>query len=165
MSSKLMPKEKKTEKRPLSEVKNIGTDRSKSGKTPFSWSVINLLLDLLLFATFVWLAWLSIVTQFLFPRGATGDSWTLLGYGVNEWRNLQFWTLAMLAGEIVVHVMLHWTWVCGVVENKFLFTSSGTRVKSDDGIRTLIGVSLLAATLLFMGIGLGVAAYFMRQVE
>ena len=135
------------------------------GKSKISWSVINFALDLVLFLVFVLLCWLAALTQFVFPSGATGASWRLLGGSVETWRNFQFAVLCVLAGGILIHVMLHWTWVCGIVESKFLARVGGKRVTSDDGKRTLVGVILLAATLLIVLAGLGVAAYSLQRVE
>lgn len=134
-------------------------------KSRVSWSLINLALDILLFLNFVALCWLAALTQFVFPRGATGDSWRLLGGAVEFWRNLQFAALSLFAGEVLVHIMLHWSWVCGVVENRFLSRIAGKKAAGDDGGRTIVGVMLLAATLLLMGIGLGVASYWMQRIE
>ena len=134
-------------------------------KIRISWSLVNLALDILLFLTFVVLCWLAALTQFVFPNGATGDSWRLLGGTVESWRNLQFAALCLFAGEVLVHIMLHWSWVCGVVESRFLSRIAGKKAAGDDGGRTLVGVILLAATLLLMGIGLGVASYLMQRVE
>jgi hypothetical protein len=136
-----------------------------AGKKGVSWSVINLVLDLMLFASFVLLCWLAALTQFVFPSGATGASWRLLGATVETWRSLQFGTLCVFAIEVLIHIMLHWSWVCGVVESRFLSRALGKRTTGDDGGRTLVGVILLAGTLLLMGAGLGVAAYFLQRVE
>lgn len=134
-------------------------------KSRISWSLINLALDILLFLNFVVLCWLAALTQFVFPSGATGDSWRLLGGTAEFWRNLQFAALCLFAGEVLVHIMLHWSWVCGVVESRFLSRIAGKKTAGDDGGRTLVGVILLAATLLVMGIGLGIASYLMQRVE
>ena len=90
-----------------------------SGKHRISWSVVNLTLDLLLFVTFVTLCWLAALTHFVFPSGATGASWRLFGGTVETWRSLQFGVLCVFAGEVLVHIMLHWSWVSGVVESRF----------------------------------------------
>ena len=136
-----------------------------AGKNRVSWSVINLALDFLLFATFVALCWLAALTQFVFPIGPTGSSWRLLGGTVDTWRSLQFWVLCGLAGEVLIHIMLHWSWVCGVVESRFVSRASSKRKTIDDGGRTLVGVFCLAATLLLFGAGLGFAALMLKRVE
>jgi hypothetical protein len=137
----------------------------KSNKTRTSWSVINFALDLLLFSTFVILFWLSALTQFVFPAGATGASWQLFGGSLESWHTLQFWVLCAFAIEVLIHIMLHWSWVCGVVESQFFVSASGKRTKGNDGRRTLVGVILLAATMFLLGAGLGIAACLLRRVE
>lgn len=130
-----------------------------------SWTLINFLLDLALFLTFVWLCWVAALTQFVFPGGSTNDSWRLFGVSIEGWRQFQFWTLCVFAIGVLVHIMLHWSWVCGVVEARFLSKWRGKRVVGEDGSRTLIGVMLLATTLLVMGLGLGAAAYLMERID
>lgn len=156
-----LPDEAKIDRSVQRVVKSVAP----AGKSRISWSVINLALDLLLFGTFVLLCWLAALTHFVFPEGATGASWRLLGGTVDVWRSAQFWVLCAFAGEVLIHVMLHWSWVCGVVESRFLSRPAGKRAAGDDGGRTLVGVILLAVTLLLMGAGLGIAANLLQRVE
>lgn len=151
--------------RQLQDVAKVNRAPSPRGKRPLSWNIINLALDVLLFLTFALLCWLAALTQFVFPGGATGDSWRLLGADVEYWRDIQFGTLCIFAVGVLVHIMLHWSWVCGVVESRFLTRGTGKKGPNDDGGRTIVGVMLLTATLLIMGIGLGAAAYLMQRVE
>ncbi len=146
----------------LSVAAKSGVHRQANG---LSWTVINFALDVGLFITFVFLCWTASLTQFLFPSGPTGESWRLLGATVEGWRTFQFWILAVFAIEVLIHVMLHWSWVCGVVESRVLTRAGGKRVVGDDGARTLIGVILLAATLLLLGIALGAAALLMQRTD
>lgn len=58
--------------------------------------------------------------------------------------SLQFAILCALALGITLHIMLHWTWVCGVIARQ-LFKKCDF---PDDGVRTLCGVGLLITLLL-----------------
>ena len=155
---------KKSEIRPAARTE-APKQRTEQASQRISWTVTNFALDFMLFLTFILLCWTASLTHFVFPSGPTGESWRLLGASVDGWRTFQFWLLAVFAIEVLVHVMLHWSWVCGVVESRVLTRAGGKRIVGDDGARTLIGVCLLAATLLLLGIGLGAAALFMQRID
>ena len=71
------------------------------------------------------------------------------------WRNFQFGVLSLLAAGIILHVMLHWSWVCGVL-NKQLLKRKAIR---EDGSDTLVGVGLIAAVLHILAIGVLLASW------
>jgi hypothetical protein len=70
-----------------------------------------------------------------------------------QWCSVQFFFLSVLTFGIVVHVMLHWSWVCGVIARKLLHQ----RELPDDGIRTVYGVGLLIVLLLSGATVVGIA--------
>lgn len=139
--------------------------RNASRNRSLSWTLVNFLLDAALFIIFAMLCWVSALTRFVFPNGSTGTDWTFAGRSLDNWRDFQFGVLCAFAVGVLIHVMLHWTWVCGVVESKLLSRVFGKRIAGNDGTRTLVGVILLALTLLGMGIGLAVAAYLMKRTD
>lgn len=115
----------------------------------WSRTIINFWLDVLLLATFVTLCWVSAVLQFVFPADAEPDACHIWGAGLLDWRNAQFVVLCVLAAGIVLHIMLHWSWIMGVVTTRFLHRKAGP----DTGAHTLIGVGLLLAILHLLAIG------------
>lgn len=120
--------------------------------------VVNLLLDGGLMLTFALLVLVSVVLQFVFPPGIAARGWLLWSLNHSQWCDLQFGILCVLILEIVVHVMLHWTWVCGVVVRQLMKKSE----LPDDGIRTLSGVGLLIGLLM---IGAGVTGAAMLSIR
>ncbi len=66
---------------------------------------------------------------------------------------VQFAMLCVLGIGVVVHVMLHWAWVCGVVVRKLLHRKE----LPDDGIQTVYGVGLLITLLLTAATVIGFA--------
>ena len=65
--------------------------------------------------------------------------------------------LAVLALGILVHVMLHWSWVCGVVGSR-LSKWRGRTVRIDEANQTIYGVGLLVVLFTLMGLVIGAAA-------
>ena len=128
-------------------------EESASNGTRFSRTLINFWLDTVLMLAFVALSIISVIVQFVFPPGVAAKGWLLWRMNYGQWCSLQFATLSILGFGIVVHVMLHWTWVCGVVVRKLLHQKE----LPDDGLRTVYGVGLLIALLLASATVVGVA--------
>ena len=122
-------------------------------KKKLSRTTINFWLDTFLLLLFLVLSWVAVVTRFIFPPGPDANGWKLWGWDYDHWCGLQFAVLGTLALAILIHVMLHWTWVCGVVASWLGQKKNASR---DDGSRTLWGVSLLI--VVFNLVGLAVAA-------
>jgi hypothetical protein len=118
-----------------------------------SKTLINFWLDAVLMLAFVVLSIVSVITQFVFPPGVNAKGWMLWGMNLNQWNGLQFATLAVLGFGIVVHVMLHWTWVCSVVAKKLI---KGKKIP-DGGLQTVYGVGLLIGLLLTAAVIVGIA--------
>lgn len=116
-------------------------------------TLINFVLDTLLLANFTVLMWLAVVVRFLFPVGADTRGWLLWGYDYNQWSTFQFAALSVLAVGILIHLMLHWNWVCGVVATRFF---GGGKI--DDGTQTLYGVGLLIVIVNVVGFAIAAAA-------
>jgi len=76
---------------------------------------VNFWLDCLLLALFMLLLWSATVVQFVFPDGPNAAGWSLWGRGHTEWARFQFGVVCAFVLAVLVHVMLHWSWVCGVV--------------------------------------------------
>lgn len=129
-----------------------GTPNQRSG---FSWAIVNFWLDVAIAVVFLALAWISAVLRFLFPVGLAALETTLWGWNETDWRDVQFVVLCVFAVGVLVHVMLHWSWICGVVARRLL----GRRSVPDSGMQTLYGVITLAIVLHVLGVAF-VAAMF-----
>jgi hypothetical protein len=111
-----------------------------------SW--INFWLDALLLFLFCTLMAVAAIVRFVFPPIVESYSWRLWGGTLDDWANLQFGLIATLALGILIHVMLHWNWVCGLIAAKVSRRGKG---KVDDGLQTIYGVGLLIFLLTLIG--------------
>ena len=109
-----------------------------------SRTLVNFWLDAVLMLAFVALSITAVIVQFVFPPGVAAKGWMLWGMNYGQWCSLQFALLAVLGFGVVVHVMLHWTWVCSVITRKIFHRHD----LPDDGIQTVYGVGLLIVLLL-----------------
>jgi hypothetical protein len=125
-------------------------------------TTLNFFIDLCLLLLFISLLFTAVVVQFIFPAGISAQGWELWGLGYGSWCNLQFGLLAGLALLVLLHVMLHWSWVCGVIAS-WLGPEEGKKLKLDDGAQTLYGVGLLICLVNLLGLAIGAAALCIRS--
>jgi hypothetical protein len=121
-----------------------------------SRTLLNFFLDTLLLLITFGVAWTSCVLKFIFPRATRARGWTLWGMDYDAWSDLQLDLLGLILLAILIHIMLHWNWVCGVIATRLLRRSG----RVDDGVQTLYGVGTLIGFILATA-GLLVAAEFM----
>ncbi|MEZ6068445.1 MAG: DUF4405 domain-containing protein [Planctomycetaceae bacterium] len=131
---------------------------AKSRHTPRK-TVINYWVDLGLLLIFLALTYVTGVTQFVFPVGPEAYSAKLWGGDVQWWRDAQFGLTAALGLGIILHLMLHWNWLCAVTNTHIRSRAPG----KDDGTRTLLGVGLLVAVLHVLAIGLLFAGWALER--
>ncbi len=92
-------------------------------------------------------AWMLAVLHVVFPRGA-GNDWKIWGATPLDWSEALFTLYCVFSVGVIVHVMFHWAWICGVVATRLL----GRKAGRDDGTHTLIGVGVIVFLIhLLMG--------------
>jgi hypothetical protein len=121
-------------------------------------TVVNFWLDTLLLCLFLGLCWVSVVLRYAFPSPFAAQEWRLWGLGYLAWIDVQFAITCVLGAAIILHVMLHWSWVCGVIKGWRKKRRGGVGGASkDDGSGTLWGVGMLIAILNILGLGIAAA--------
>ena len=135
--------------------------RSAARRKPraWTWNDANFLLDGMLLVVFTALCFAAVVVRFVFPPGPSAKGWMLWGLDYDAWGGIQFGLLASFAGGILVHLMLHWSWVCSMLASRFLGRGK-TRV--DEGLQTIYGVGLLIVLLAVVGSATAAAALSIR---
>ena len=115
-------------------------------------STLNFLVDILtLLAIFVMIA-TGLAIRFVLPPGTGGrhgeGGLLLWGLGRHDWGDVHFWTSVALGVLLVVHVALHWSWVCVMVQ-RFL---GGTNTDQPGaGRRNAYGIGFLLVVVLIFG--------------
>ena len=122
-------------------------------------TLINFILDTTLLLTFCALIFSSIITRFVFSPGPDAKGWHLWNLSYDQWASVQFATVAVLALGILVHVMLHWSWVCGVVATRL---ARDKKAKLDEGLQTIYAVGLLILIFNVLGLAIAIAALTIR---
>lgn len=126
-----------------------------------SRSAVNFLLDSVLLVAFCALIVCTTILRFVFPPGTVADDWILWGFTYDQWMGLEFGLVAALALGFMIHVMLHWNWVCGFVAQRI----SRKKGKVDDGAQTIYGVGLLIVVFHILGAFIAAAALMIRGPE
>lgn len=128
----------------------------------FTKTEINFWLDTFLLILFVVYAWITVVLRFVFPPATKAEGWSLWSLDYLAWSDIQFAVLTVFAGCILLHIMLHWSWVCGVVNSWIRKRMPEPSPKQDSGTRTLWGVALLIAICNVIGVGTALAVLMIR---
>lgn len=129
-----------------------------------SRTAINFLVDTVLLVIFLTLLWSAVVLRFVFPPGAVSAGWSLWGFSFDDWVQIQFVVLSLFALTVLLHVMLHWSWVCGVVTTR-LSRWRGRSFRLDEGAQTLYGVGLLIVAVNIVGLLIAWAALSIQTPE
>ena len=149
---------------PTTKVPTSTTDRTRSIRAKsISRTDVNLWLDASLLAVFLSLVWVATVVRFVFPPAASATGWLLWSMTLDQWIALQYGLLCLLALGILVHVMLHWSWVCGVIASRIYRTKDGKKRTMDDGTRTILGVGLMIVLLNILGLAMAAAVLSIQR--
>ena len=138
------------------------TQAATANSSARKWTLtdVNFWLDCLLALVFLTLLGISMVIRFVFPQAKDSKGWLLWSYNYDEWLQAQFVVLIVLTLLILVHVMLHWNWVCNVARLRF---RRNAEKKVDTGWQTIVGVGLIILMFHILGIIYGLALLTVRH--
>jgi hypothetical protein len=125
-----------------------------------SRTLINFLLDTTLLVAFCAVVFSAVIVRFVFPPGADSKGWFLWGLSYDQWQSIQFATVAVFALGVLLHVMMHWSWVCGVIVTRM---ARDKKAKLDEGAQTIYGVGLLIVILNILGLAIAVATLMIQR--
>jgi hypothetical protein len=119
-------------------------------------NTLNFVVDLLaLLAMLVMIATGLLIKYVLPPREGSGPHRSLAGMDRHDWGDIHFWAAVALGVLLVLHVVLHWKWVCITVQG-FLRRREEVSV-APVGTRTAYGLAFLgviaAIVAVFLWVG------------
>ena len=113
-----------------------------------SLAIINFWLDAALFLAIVFVMWVTVMLQMVFPPPTESQGWTLWGLDYNQWHQTQFFALCLSALLAVEHLVLHWNWVCTIMATRILRLKN----RPDEGIQAVLGVgTFISVALVILG--------------
>jgi hypothetical protein len=138
------------------------TARRGSGARKLTRTDVNFWLDTTLLILFSVLIFVTVVVRFVFPPAEDAEGWSLWSGTMTDWLDAQFVVLALFTLGVVVHLMLHWTWICGVITQRVL-PRQGKGRTWNEGLRTIFGVGLMIVILNILGLLIAAAALMIRH--
>lgn len=117
-------------------------------------NMLNFVIDALTLLVMLAMVGTGFVIRYLLPPGSGGhgggpklELWSL---GRHDWGDVHFWLAVGLIGLLFLHVVLHWSWVCGMVRRCVRSGAKPTDEPSS-GTQNLWGLGFLAAIVLLVG--------------
>jgi len=120
-------------------------------------TMVNLVIDVVSFVVMCAMIATGLVIRFILPPGTGGrhahglgggQIMNLWGMGRHDWGDIHYWLAVVLGILMLIHVVLHWTWICGVIRRIFV-ANDGASVKPSTRILNLYGLGFLAILLAF----------------
>lgn len=82
-------------------------------------STLNLIIDIVTAIAMLGMVWTGLVIRYTLPTGSGGRGGgrglTLWGLSRHDWGDVHFWLAVAVGALLVLHVALHWRWVCATV--------------------------------------------------
>ncbi len=113
-----------------------------------SRSMVNFLVDVTVASLFLAMLSVASVVHFIFPPGTQARAWSVWGLAYDDWSRVELLTVCLFAIGVLIHLALHWNWVCGFVTTKLLKQQGG---RGGESARTLYGVAVLLIVLTILG--------------
>ncbi len=123
-----------------------------------SRAALNFLVDFVLLVVLaVWFG-ISVTLQVVFPPATQAAGWTLWGFSYDDWSFVQFITLCVYTALVLLHLILHWKWVCSFVATRWA-KAFGTRPALTGNVETVYGVGTLILVLTFVSVFVAAAEF------
>lgn len=106
---------------------------------------INLVVDAIAYAAFVFLVTTGLLMRYTLPPGS-GHRATLWGLNRHAWGDVHFWVSIGFLGVLLIHLFLHWRWIFAVISGKPRL-ASGSRFLL--GATAAIGIILIGLSPFF----------------
>lgn len=110
---------------------------------------LNFLIDLAMFLVSLAMLVTGLLMRFVLPPGS-GERRGVWELTRHQWGDVHFWLAVGLAGLVLLHLVLHWRWVCAYVSGWFREARESALPRSAVR-RNLVGLALGVGTLALVG--------------
>lgn len=86
-----------------------------------------------------------------FPHPTQADRWAIWGLGYDTWATIQFGGLIVFTLAILLHLVLHWAWICGFLAHKLSILRKRPIPRPNDSLITVYGVCMLLVVFVLLG--------------
>ena len=105
-------------------------------------NTLNFWIDLISFLVMFGLTWTGLLIHYVLPPGTGGrhgeQSLALWGLGRHDYGDIHFYLALTLMGLMVIHVWLHWSWICAVMNKLLGMKSTSSARRATYGIVSLV---------------------------
>lgn len=112
-------------------------------------ATLNFIIDFVTYLVMLAMIATGLLTRYVLPRGS-GERLSAWNMTRHEWGDVHFWLAVSLGVLLLLHLALHWHWVCNLVLRWFRTPDTAARSRSAFR-RNLTGGGVLAATVLLVG--------------
>ncbi len=108
-------------------------------------STFNFAIDLVTLLVMLAMISTGLIIRFVLPPGTggrEGGGLRLWNWGRHDWGDLHFWLAVSLGALLILHVAMHWSWVCGLLRRRRSAPPGISRPVSH-AARNVSGVSFL----------------------
>ena len=120
-------------------------------------STLNFIVDLVSLLAMVGMIATGLLLKYVLPPGSGHAGKVVWGLGRHDWGDVHFYLSVAILGLMLVHVALHWAWVCTMTRK--LFTAGRPEEKKLSTVaQNLYGVGLLIALVAVFGAFLWIAS-------
>lgn len=120
-------------------------------------NALNFTIDALFFLAMLAMAWTGVIMRFILPPGSGGRGGgmhgTLWGWSRHDWGDLHFWLAVTGVALLLVHVLLHWSWVYAMGRRALVRSDAGSGAPARRA-SAVWGAALLTLSLASL-VGLG----------
>ncbi len=107
-----------------------------------SRSTLNFVVDAVAFAAFLFLASTGILIHVVLPPGS-GHFSVLWGMDRHEWGEMHLWLATILIVLMVLHLLLHWSWVVSMIAGSPARRSTARSALAVVALAVVVGVAVL----------------------
>lgn len=125
-------------------------------------SAVNFLVDALVASLFLAMLGVAAIVHLIFPPATLADGWTVWGLGYDGWSVIELAAICLFSVGVLVHLILHWAWVCGFVTTR-LSKRLRRRIAIGESAKTLYGVGTLLIALTILGVVLTAARFALME--
>ena len=111
---------------------------------PMRKNTLNFIVDLLTLLAIFTMIGTGLIMYLTLPPGSGSRGLILWGLGRHDWGDVHFWSSVALGALLILHVALHWSWVCGTIR-RLLHGPSSPRGRERSRLDNLYGIVFLAA--------------------
>jgi len=104
-------------------------------------NTLNYLVDLVTFLVMWGLLTTGLLIKYVLPPG-TGHRLAVSGMNRHDWGEVHFWLAVSVCALAIVHVWLHWQWVCATTRRLLTRSEGEDKLKSKGG-RAVWGIGLI----------------------